>query len=121
MAACPYNAKYFNWHTYQKEGPGQNPDVSVRPKGVVEKCTFCHHRLQNARARALAEKRDFDPREYVPACAEACLAQAIVFGDLSDPASEVAKLARSPRAFKLLEELGTKPKVIYLTEGEGGG
>ena len=57
----------------------------------------------------------------MPACAEACLAQAIVFGDLSDPGSEVAKLARSPRAFKLQEELGTKPKVIYLTEGEGGG
>ncbi len=121
MAACPYNAKYFNWHTYQKEAPGQNPDVSVRPKGVVEKCTFCHHRLQKVREKALAEKRDFDPREYVPACAEACLAQAIVFGDLSDPGSEVAKLARSPRAFKLQEELGTKPKVIYLTEGEGGG
>ena len=121
MAACPYNAKYFNWHTYQKESTGQNPDVSVRPKGVVEKCTFCHHRLQKVREKALAEKRDFDPREYVPACAEACLAQAIVFGDLSDPGSEVAKLARSPRAFKLQEELGTKPKVIYLTEGEGGG
>jgi molybdopterin-containing oxidoreductase family iron-sulfur binding subunit len=121
MAACPYNAKYFNWHTYQKEGPGLNPDVSLRPKGVVEKCTFCHHRLQKVREKALAEKRDFDPREYVPACAESCPAEAIVFGDLSDPASEVAKLARSPRAFKLQEELGTKPKVIYLTEGEGGG
>ena len=121
MAACPYNAKYFNWYSYQKEAPGQNPDVSVRPKGVVEKCTFCHHRLQNARERTLAEKREFDPTEYVPACAEACPAKAIVFGDLADPASEVAQLARSPRAFKLNEELGTKPKVIYLTEGEGGG
>ncbi len=121
MAACPYNAKYFNWHTYQKEQPGQNPDVSVRPKGVVEKCTFCHHRLQKARERALAEKRDFDPNDYVTACAQACPAQAIVFGDLSDPASAVSKLAASPRAFKLLEELGTKPKVIYLSEGEGRG
>ncbi len=118
MAACPYNAKYFNWHTYQKEAPGQNPDVSVRPKGVVEKCTFCHHRLQKARERALAEQRDIEPGEYVPACAEACPARAIVFGDLSDPNSEVARLARSPRAFRLQEELGTKPKVIYLTEGE---
>lgn len=121
MAACPYNAKYFNWYSYQKEAPGQNPDVSLREKGVVEKCTFCHHRLQKARERALAEKREFDPLEYVPACAEACPAKAIVFGDLADPASEVAHLARSPRAFKLQEELGTKPKVIYLTEGEGGG
>ncbi len=121
MAACPYNAKYFNWYKYQKDKPGQNPDVSLRPKGVVEKCTFCHHRLQNVRARALAENREFDPREYVPACAESCPAQAIVFGDLSDPASEVSRFAQSPRAFKLQEELGTKPKVIYLTEGEGGG
>lgn len=121
MAACPYNAKYFNWFSYQKEAPGQNPDVSVRERGVVEKCTFCHHRLQKARERALAEKREFDPLEYVPACAEACPAKAIIFGDLADPASEAAQLARSPRAFKLHEELGTKPKVIYLTEGEGGG
>ncbi|MEE9569392.1 MAG: 4Fe-4S dicluster domain-containing protein [Candidatus Binatia bacterium] len=118
MAACPYNAKYFNWHTYQKERPGQNPDVSVREKGVVEKCTFCHHRLQKARERAHVENREIAPGEYTTACAEACPAQAIVFGDLSDPASEVSKLARNPRAFKLLEELGTKPKVIYLTEGE---
>lgn len=121
MAACPYNAKYFNWHRYQKEKPGQNPDVSVRPNGVVEKCTFCHHRLQKARERADAENRELRPGEYTPACAEACPAQAIVFGDLSDPASEVSKLSRSPRAFRLQEELGTKPKVIYLTEGEVSG
>ena len=121
MAACPYNAKYFNWRTYQKEAPAQNPDVSVRPKGVVEKCTFCHHRLQKARERALAEKREMTPGEYVPACAEACPARAIIFGDLSDPGSEVSRLAGSPRAFRLQEELGTKPKVIYLTEGEGRG
>lgn len=121
MAACPYNAKYFNWYRYQKEALGQNPDVSVRPKGVVEKCTFCHHRLQKARERALAEGREVAPGEYVPACVEACPTRAIVFGDLSDPNSEVSKLARSPRAFRLQEELGTKPKVIYLTEGEGRG
>jgi molybdopterin-containing oxidoreductase family iron-sulfur binding subunit len=121
MAACPYNAKYFNWYRYQKEAPGQNPDVSVRPKGVVEKCTFCHHRLQKARERALAERREVAPGEYVPACAEACPARAIIFGDLSDPGSEVHRLARSPRAFRLLEALGTKPKVIYLSEGEGRG
>ncbi|HSC70945.1 MAG TPA: 4Fe-4S dicluster domain-containing protein [Candidatus Methylomirabilis sp.] len=121
MAACPYNAKYFNWRAYQKDGLGQNPDVSIRPKGVVEKCTFCHHRLQKARERALAEHRDLGPGEYVPACGEACPARAITFGDLSDPGSEVSRLARSPRAFRLQEELGTKPKVIYLTEGERHG
>jgi menaquinone reductase, iron-sulfur cluster-binding subunit len=118
MAACPYNAKYFNWYGYQREAPGQNPDVSVRPKGVVEKCTFCHHRLQKARERALAEQRELAPGEYVTACAVACPTRAIVFGDLSDPGSEVARLARSPRAFRLGEELGTKPKVVYLTERE---
>jgi len=121
MAACPYNAKYFNWYRYQKEGPGQNPDVSVRPRGVVEKCTFCHHRLQKARDRALAERRELAPGDYVPACAEVCPARAITFGDLNDPGSEVSRLAHSPRAFRLLEELGTKPKVIYLSEGEGRG
>jgi len=121
MAACPYNAKYFNWRRYQTEAPGQNPDVSVRPKGVVEKCTFCHHRLQKARERARAERRDLNPGEYTPACAEVCPVQAIVFGDLADSESEVARLARSPRAFRLLEELGTKPKVIYLREGESRG
>jgi molybdopterin-containing oxidoreductase family iron-sulfur binding subunit len=119
MAACPYNAKYFNWLSYQREAPGQNPDVSLRPKGVVEKCTFCHHRLQKARERALAERRDLAPGEYVPACSETCPTRAIAFGDLSDPASEVARLARSPRAFRLGEELGTKPKVMYLSETEG--
>ncbi|HET7786966.1 MAG TPA: 4Fe-4S dicluster domain-containing protein [Myxococcales bacterium] len=121
MAACPYNAKFFNWHEYQHPSPGQNPDVSLRPKGVVEKCTFCHHRLHRIREQAAVEKRRLLPGEYNTACAEACPAQAISFGDLTDPTSEVARLARSPRAFRLLESLGTRPKVIYLTEGEGRG
>jgi menaquinone reductase, iron-sulfur cluster-binding subunit len=118
MAACPYNAKYFNWLGYQTEKPGQNPDVSIRPRGVVEKCTFCHHRLQKAREQARAEKRDIAPGEYVTACAQTCPTRAIVFGDLNDPTSEVARLARGPRAFRLGEELGTKPKVVYLRETE---
>lgn len=121
MAACPYNAKFFNWHEYQHPGPGQNPDVSLRPAGVVEKCTFCHHRLQKAREKAAVEKRRLLPGEYTTACADACPAQAIAFGDLADPQSEVARQARSPRAFRLQESLGTRPKVIYLTEGEGRG
>ncbi len=78
-------------------------------------------RLQKARERARVENRAIKSGEYVPACAEVCPAQAIVFGDLLDPGSEVSKLARSPRAFKLHEELGTKPKVIYLIEGEVSG
>ena len=119
--ACPYTLRYFNW--YEPRWPGDlgealNPEVSVRPKGVVEKCTFCHHRLQKARDRAAAEKRGIEPEEYVPACAEACPTQAIAFGDLADPNSNVSRLTRSPRVFRLLEDLGTEPKVYYLREGE---
>ena len=105
MAACPYHARYFNWWDPQWP-PGLektlNPDVATRMRGVVEKCNFCHGRLHAARAHAAAEgRRDLHPGEYVPACAEACPAGAIVFGDLNDPASEVARLAHeaTPSAF----------------------
>jgi len=121
MAACPYTAKYFNWYHYKIPEVMQqqyNPDVSVRPKGVVEKCTFCHHRLQKAKDKAASEGRKLRPEEYIPACVESCPSQAMYFGDLEDPDSEVAKFAESPRAFRLLEDLGTRPKVIYLSEGE---
>jgi molybdopterin-containing oxidoreductase family iron-sulfur binding subunit len=119
--ACPYAVKVFNWTA--PEWPDamaamRNPDVSVRPKGVVEKCTFCHHRLQAAREQARAAGRDLGPDDYVPACVQTCPSEAMVFGDLDDPHSEVAALADSPRAFRWMEELGTKPKVIYLREGE---
>ena len=118
--ACPYTLRYFNWYepSWPEDlGLALNPDVSVRPKGVVEKCTFCHHRLQKARDRARAEGRELEAGEYVPACAEACPTRAITFGDLDDPSSEVAALARSTRVFRLLEDLGTEPKVFYLREG----
>lgn len=119
MAACPYTVKSFNW--YPPEWPetmaaALNPDVSVRPDGVVEKCTFCIHRLQKAREVAAVEQRELREGDYVPACAESCPTHAISFGDLDDSASEVARLARSPRAMRLLEELGTEPKVYYLAE-----
>jgi Fe-S-cluster-containing dehydrogenase component len=119
--ACPYTLRYFNW--YRPEWPepmenGLNPDVSVRPKGVVEKCTFCHHRLIRARDQAKFEGRSLRPGEYVPACVEACPAGAMTFGDLDDRDSEVSRLAESRRAHRLLEDLGTEPKVIYLQEKE---
>lgn len=122
--ACPYTRRVFNW--YEPEFPGDfqqalNPDVSVRPKGVVEKCTLCHHRLLKAREEARAANRMLGPGEYLPACAEVCPANAIEFGDLEDPNSAVAQLMRGPRAFHLLEELGTHPKVNYLAEGEWSG
>ena len=97
---------------------GLNPDVSVRPVGVIEKCTFCSHRLQVARERARAENRPLREGDYVPACAESCPTRAITFGDLDDPRQQVARLARDPRAFRLHEALGTKPKVYYLSEQE---
>ena len=93
-----------------------NKDVSVRPKGVVEKCTFCHHRLIRAREKAKAEGRELMPDDYVPACVETCPADAMYFGDLDNHKSIVSELARSTRAFRLMEELGTEPKVIYLAE-----
>ena len=119
--ACPYTARYFNWREPDWPEPLMrhiNPDVSVRPKGVVEKCSFCHHRLQIVRDRARAEKRPMRDGEYTPACVESCPTGAMVFGDLSNPGSAVAKLAESRRAFRLLEDLGTDPKVIYLREGD---
>jgi Fe-S-cluster-containing dehydrogenase component len=128
--ACPYTVRYFNWYapSWDEElvqhlnpdrivGPGLLEGPPVRPKGVVEKCTFCVHRLYKARARAEAEGREFRPDEYVPACVETCTGKARYFGDLDDPGSTVSQLARSSRAFRVLEEAGTQPKVIYLEEG----
>lgn len=119
MTACPYSVRYFNWS--EPEWPdgaemSLSPDVSLRPKGVVEKCTFCHHRLQAAKEHARAEDRPLKEGEYMPACAESCPTKAITFGDLDNPESDVWKLSKSARAFRLLEELGTEPKVIYLSE-----
>jgi molybdopterin-containing oxidoreductase family iron-sulfur binding subunit len=94
-----------------------NRDVSIRDKGVVEKCSFCHHRLLKAKERAKAEKRELLSEDYIPACVQACPSNAMYFGDLNDPFSAVATLSRERRAFKLLEDLGTEPKVIYLSEG----
>ncbi len=120
-AACPYTRRVFNWSKPEFQGDfseSLSPDVSVRPKGVVEKCTFCHHRLIKAREQARAEERNLNEGEYLPACVEVCPANAMYFGDLNDPASTVSELARSPRAYHLLEELGTEPKVTYLSRGE---
>lgn len=122
--ACPYTVRHFNWQRPEWPDPmkeGLSPDVSVRPRGVVEKCTFCHHRLQLARDRASLEGRPLQEGDYVPACVESCPAKAMWFGDLDDRNSVVARLSEGPRAFRLLEELGTHPKVIYLSKGESGG
>jgi menaquinone reductase, iron-sulfur cluster-binding subunit len=117
MAACPYSVKVFNWGRFEPPAEMrsiQNPDVSVRPKGVVEKCTFCYHRLQSAKEVARAQKRPVRESDYQPACVLSCPADAMAFGDLDDDLSTVAQLSRSPRATRALEHLGTEPKVFYL-------
>ena len=122
--ACPYTRRAFNWRQPELAGDlgeALNPDVSLRTKGVVEKCTLCHHRLIKARERARIENRPLVEGDYVPACAEVCPSGAITFGDLEDANSAASQLAHGPRAFELLEELGTHPKVIYLDEGEWSG
>jgi molybdopterin-containing oxidoreductase family iron-sulfur binding subunit len=115
--ACPYTVKYFNWFVPQfpvSERAHLNPDVSVRPKGVIEKCTFCHHRLQKAREKARVENRELREDDYQPACAEVCPTGAIVFGDLDNPRHRVQSLKSDPRAMRVMENLGTEPKVYYL-------
>jgi len=130
MVACPYGARYFNWFpTRDIEGQvnDRNPDVvrdsqgwavgpSPRPMGVVEKCTLCIQRLERAKEEGALVGSEH-PDGVVSACAETCPAFAISFGDLEDPASEVHRLSLDKRASRLLEELGTKPQVYYLTEG----
>ena len=120
MAACPYHARYFNWFDpIWPEGLEDtlNPDVAPRMRGVAEKCNFCHGRLDRARELAAAEGRPTSEAvSYVPACAEACPHGAITFGDRLDEASERGRTgATSPNAFRLLEALGTGPKVTYLS------
>ncbi|HLP15462.1 MAG TPA: 4Fe-4S dicluster domain-containing protein [Bacteroidota bacterium] len=122
MTACPYHARYYNWFDPEwADGIERtlNPDVSARMRGVVEKCNFCHGRLQAARAKAAADGRKTESEsDYTTACAECCPTQAIRFGNLADPKSEVSILSKSPSAFRLLEDLGTEPKVYFRSEQE---
>ncbi len=119
IVACPYHARDFNW--WDPKWPKSmesmlSPEVSTRMRGVVEKCTFCHHRLLKARSKAYLDGIDPNEATYVPACAEACPTKAITFGNLLDPESEVAKLSKDPRAFRILAKLNTEPKVYYLSK-----
>lgn len=119
MVACPYTVKVFNWN--EPQWPDEfktclNPDVSQRMNGVVEKCSFCSHRLLKVKEQADVEEREILDGEYMPACAESCPADAIYFGDLEDADSKVHELAESSRAMRIMEDLGTEPKVIYLSK-----
>ena len=118
---CPYKVRRFNFFDYtsmkqQPENLVFNPEVTVRPRGVMEKCTFCIQRIDDARQRANSESRKVRDGEILPACAAACPAQAIVFGDMNDPRSRVAMVSRMNRGYHLLEELGVKPSVTYLAD-----
>ena len=113
MAACPYNARHFNWwnpeHPTARVNPIDgsvetlNPLVPLRPRGVVEKCTFCVHRIRNGNPN--------------PRCVEVCPVRARHFGDLNDPESEVSKLLETVRTHRIKEELNTHPMMYYFTRG----
>ncbi len=115
---CPYKVRRFNWYDYRDTTEAgqaaKNPDVSVRSRGVMEKCTYCTQRIQAARVDADKNNRPLRRDEVVTACQQACPTQAITFGDLNDKESAVSKLRRSGRHYALLEELGTRPRTTYL-------
>lgn len=129
---CPYQVRSFNWRDYATDPlranhvDGQlvfplhnqfNPDVTVRRRGVMEKCTFCIQRIHRVEDVARSESREVKDGEMLPACAQACPANAITFGRLDDPDSKVFQLARQNRGVKHLEELNTLPRITYLKEG----
>ncbi|MGY3443613.1 MULTISPECIES: TAT-variant-translocated molybdopterin oxidoreductase [unclassified Bradyrhizobium] len=127
---CPYKVRRFNFFDYRApaDSPTQaahNPEVTVRSRGVMEKCTYCVQRIEAAHVTADRESRSLRDGEVVTACQQACPTKAIVFGDINDPNSEVARLKRDGRHYALLEELGTRPRTTYLArwreDGSGSG
>lgn len=124
MAACPYHARYFNWlDPVWPEGMDKTltPNTSVRPRGVVEKCTFCHHRWNEAKEKARIagnDPTDLPEDAYIPACVEICPSGAMIFGDLLNPEHKVYRLSQSRYSFRLLERLGTDPQVYYYSRRE---
>ncbi|HMQ01397.1 MAG TPA: 4Fe-4S dicluster domain-containing protein, partial [Cyclobacteriaceae bacterium] len=143
---CPFKVRRFNWFKYHHNeqfaavNPQMNtdlgrmvlnPDVTVRSRGVMEKCSFCVQRIQSGKLNAKKERRPMKDGEVITACQAACAAGAIVFGDMNDPESKISKLlnieqkegdygidktVRNPRAYRVLEEIGVKPNVFYLTK-----
>jgi molybdopterin-containing oxidoreductase family iron-sulfur binding subunit len=117
---CPYKVRRFNWFNYMKNRPetlnkAYNPDVTVRPRGVMEKCTFCVQRIRHATSKAKVEKRTLEDGDIKTACQQSCPADAITFGDLNNPESQVAKLFKDKRGYGVLEEWNTQPRVRYLS------
>lgn len=119
---CPYKVRYFNWYKYNERAWPEplnlqlNPDVTVRARGVMEKCTFCIQRIRGAQHQARLEGRSLKDGEFTTACAQACPSDAIVFGDLHDPGSRVHQSSQDHRGYHVLEELNTRPAITYLAK-----
>ena len=116
---CPYKVRRFNFFGYSDyDTPAlkamRNPDVTVRTRGVMEKCTYCVQRINHAKIEAEKENRRVRDGEVVTACQQACPTQAIVFGDINDPTALVAQLKKEPTMYALLGELNTRPRTTYL-------
>jgi molybdopterin-containing oxidoreductase family iron-sulfur binding subunit len=119
---CPYKVRYFNWYKYNEIAwpePLQlqlNPDVTVRARGVMEKCTFCIQRIRGAQNQARIEDRPIRDGEFTTACAQACPSDAIVFGNVRDAGSRVAAIKQDPRGYHVLEETNVRPAITYLAK-----
>ncbi|AZE67167.1 quinol:cytochrome c oxidoreductase iron-sulfur protein precursor [Pseudomonas synxantha] len=127
-AYCPYKVRRFNWLDWSANAAPsiqaqRNPEVTVRSRGVMEKCTYCIQRISAARIEDKQQAAAFDPSSVVTACQQTCPSQAIRFGDIADPASDVSQARRDPRHYRLLDALGTRPRTSYLAriEEEGTG
>ncbi len=118
---CPYKVRRFNFFNFTKDTPdvlklAMNPDVTVRARGVMEKCTYCTQRINRGKLDAKLAGRELRDGDVKTACQQACPASAIEFGDLRDPSSRVVKAKADPRNYALLEELNTKPRTTYLAK-----
>ncbi|MBA3658943.1 MAG: 4Fe-4S dicluster domain-containing protein, partial [Gemmatimonadales bacterium] len=119
---CPYKVRYFNWYKYNETAWPEplhlqlNPDVTVRARGVMEKCTFCIQRIRGAQNDARLEDRAVRDGEFTTACAQACPSDAIVFGNVRDANSRVARLKQDPRGYHVLEDINVRPAITYLAK-----